>query len=101
MKLDKIKFARLIGYLSQFIALNDRNMQDIDDMIDINVEPVALPINLSAVDGLIQCMAGGTQKIEAIKYYRSLTGYGLKESKDAVEKCWNAKIYTEDDVRDN
>jgi ribosomal protein L7/L12 len=28
------------------------------------------------------------QKISAIKAYRTLTGYGLKESKDAVEQCF-------------
>lgn len=37
------------------------------------------------VVGLLEAMASG-KKIEAIKNYRSLTGYGLKESKDAVER---------------
>ncbi len=33
---------------------------------------------------LLRCMATG-RKIEAIKLYRSITGYGLKEAKDAIE----------------
>ena len=33
---------------------------------------------------MIRCMAT-TRKIEAIKLYRQMTGYGLKESKDAIE----------------
>lgn len=35
------------------------------------------------VIGMISDMAAGRQ-IEAIKAYRHLTGYGLKESKDAI-----------------
>jgi hypothetical protein len=31
------------------------------------------------------------EKIPAIKAYRLLTGAGLKESKDAVEKYWVSK----------
>jgi ribosomal protein L7/L12 len=34
---------------------------------------------------LIDALAGG-RKIEAIKAFRALTGYGLKESKDQVER---------------
>lgn len=37
---------------------------------------------------LIRAMAS-EQKIEAIKAYRSLTGHGLKESKDAIETVMN------------
>jgi len=36
-------------------------------------------------------MAEGTRKIEAIKCHRKITGYGLKESKDTVEKYWVSK----------
>jgi ribosomal protein L7/L12 len=43
------------------------------------------------VDELLLYMGKGTQKIEAIKAYRNLTGAGLKESKDAVERYWVSK----------
>lgn len=31
------------------------------------------------------------KKIEAIKYCRTLTGYGLKESKDLIESAWPSR----------
>jgi hypothetical protein len=33
-------------------------------------------------------MAGGTNKIDAIREHRAITGMGLKESKEAVERYW-------------
>ena len=36
----------------------------------------------------MRLMVAGNQKIEAIKTHRAITGFGLKESKDAVEKYW-------------
>lgn len=41
--------------------------------------------NSITLNHLLWAMADN-RKIEAIKYYRELTGLGLKESKDAVEK---------------
>lgn len=38
------------------------------------------------LDGELQRLVRGGNKIEAIKRYRALTGSGLKESKDAVER---------------
>ena len=54
-------------------------------------EPVANKAYCADVDNLLMLMNEGTRKIEAIKAYRILTGAGLKESKDAVEKYWNCK----------
>lgn len=39
------------------------------------------------INELMRAIHAG-EKISAIKAYRSLTGYGLKEAKDAVEKDW-------------
>lgn len=39
------------------------------------------------IDALLAAMQSN-KKIEAIKEYRALTGAGMKESKDAVEKYW-------------
>lgn len=46
-------------------------------------------VECSTVDALLAAMGKEGQKIEAIKQYRTLTGAGLRESKDAVEKYWN------------
>ena len=93
MKLDKIKFARLIAYLGPKckFELDNTVIETLDDMIDIEVPvpqvTVARPSN-DDIERLMMLMAEGLRKIEAIKIYRTLTGYGLKESKDAVEKYW-------------
>ena len=88
MKLDKIKFARLIGYLAQKVPLHSSEIEDIDNLIDIEAEvTVVRPCN-DDIDRLMMLMVEGTRKIEAIKIHRTLTGYGLKESKDAVERYW-------------
>lgn len=88
MKLDKIRFATLIGYLSrisgQTFAVDE--IVEIDGIIDVPVpEPVVSP---SRIDELLTCMITANEAgfIPAIKAYRSLTGSGLKESKEAIEK---------------
>jgi ribosomal protein L7/L12 len=93
MKLDKIRFARLISYITYHCgSIADNVIEDIDDMIDVQL-PEVQPQKASCadVDQLLMLMAEGTRKIEAIKAYRTLTGAALKESKDAVEKYWNSK----------
>jgi ribosomal protein L7/L12 len=47
------------------------------------------------LNNLMAMMQGGMHKIEAIKSYRTLTGAGLKEAKDAVERHWISKPYVE------
>ena len=47
--------------------------------------------NFEELNVLMMLMAEGTRKIDAIKQHRQLTGAGLKESKDAVEKYWVSK----------
>ncbi len=93
MKLDKLRFATLIGYLSiianQTFAVGE--ISEIDEIIDIAVPEVpAGRADAYQLDKLMALMAQGTQKIEAIKQYRMLTGFGLKESKDAVERYWKS-----------
>jgi len=94
MKLDKIKFARLVAYLSRngFDGYQS-NIEAIDDMIDIEL-PMPIehhyPKN-DDVERLMSLMAEGTRMIEAIKIYRNITGMGLKDSKDAVERYWISK----------
>lgn len=89
MKLDKVRFAILIGYISrisgQTFAVPE--IAEIDDIIDVEMPPTA-DYRVNELHQLMALMQEGTKKIDAIKQYRAMTGYGLKESKDAVEKYW-------------
>jgi ribosomal protein L7/L12 len=95
MKLDKIKFALLIAYISNIVSrqsIDSTDISKLDDLIDIEVPAqVANIVKCSDVDQLMALMNEGTRKIEAIKAYRTLTGVSLKESKDTVEKYWQQK----------
>ena len=91
MKLDKLKFAQLVSWISHntgSVLANDE-IVDLDNLIDVDVPEVQNNYPAAAdINTLIALMYQGTQKIEAIKLHRKLTGYGLKESKDEVEKYW-------------
>lgn len=91
MKLDKIKFASFIGFISCRYALTvtQDDIAKMDAIIDIDVTPVEVPgkANPADLDDLMRAIHKG-ERIAAIKAYRSMTGYGLKEAKDAVEKEW-------------
>jgi len=97
MKLDKIKFARLIGWLERVHALNLQpgDIEQLDNIIDVEMPEAEAPIVVrpsnADVEHLMVLMAEGTRKIEAIKCHRIITGMGLKESKDAVERYWVSK----------
>jgi ribosomal protein L7/L12 len=90
MKLDRLAFATLIA----FIAMKSKHMleagdiKDLDNLIDIKMPDVATDqVNPNRIDEMLAAISDN-HKIEAIKAYRSLTGSGLKESKDAIEKYW-------------
>jgi len=91
MKLDKLKFARLVLALARDGWCG--SVTELDDMLDIDVpEPTQMVYPATSdINRLMALMVEGTQKIEAIKLHRKLTGWGLKESKDEVEKYWVAK----------
>ena len=93
MKLDRLKFAKLIAHCcSNGLSTDDWEIERIDELCEY--EAPAQPVGTakcSDVDSLMMLMAEGTRKIEAIKAYRVLTGAGLKESKDAVERYWVSK----------
>lgn len=100
MKLDKIAFAKVVALVARIVQggqIVGHDIDELDHLIDIPIpEPVksyALP---SEVDALLAAMNQPGKKIEAIKAYRSLTGAGLKESKDAVERYWtNREHYSQ------
>lgn len=92
MKLDKIKFGLLIGMIvNRGAHLLTSDIEQIDNIIDVDVpEPIehhCYPKNEN-VENLIKHMALGTNKIDAIREHRAITGMGLKESKDAIERYW-------------
>jgi len=97
MKLDKIKFAKLVSHIQSLMhrrdTLNEDDIRDLDYIIDIDIpEPDVIHPASSDISQLMFLMQQGTYKIEAIKLHRKLTGWGLKESKEEVEKYWRAKL---------
>jgi len=99
MKLDKIKFAMLISHcrnLGAYFMMSD--IQYIDDLIDINVEPVPIPhAEVAKVDELLRQLNAPDGFVSAIKAYRALTGAGLKESKEAIERYRNVPKFPKTD----
>lgn len=83
--MDKIKFAVLIATIQRMInrggTLDNEGISEID-RLTIN-EPNK--VNPQLIHDLLAAMKK-EGFIEAIKAYRTLTGEGLKESKDAIEK---------------
>lgn len=82
------KFAAFISFLTAKSGntFDDYQCESVAHYVDALVEHQK--VNASDVDALLAAMGKEGQKIEAIKAYRTLTGVGLKESKDAVEKYW-------------
>ena len=90
--LNNIKFARLISYISSWSKsdLSLHQIECIEECVKDIINPPTDTTMTTAqvrneVDTMFSAYAKG-QKIEAIKAYRTLTGYGLKESKDAIEQ---------------
>lgn len=91
MKLDKIKFARLIAYIQdlkeQTQVLETYQIEYIDELTEINVEPVKInQVPYGEIDNLLFQIGHADGFIPAIKAYRALTGQGLKEAKEAIER---------------
>ncbi len=88
MTVNIVKFSRLISYLSQRFGrtLEENSIVDIAAYCnDINdITPASGKVDLSLLfDFIIQ-----KRKIEAIKEHRAITGMGLKESKDEIERLY-------------
>lgn len=84
--MDTLKFAELISYITMLCdgnhagGLAEYHIKNIHTYITPAI-PTAGSINLQPLFAAME----SNRKIEAIKAYRTLTGEGLKESKDAVE----------------
>lgn len=95
MTLNINKFATLISYISaksgQVLSYYDTGeiLQMVKDVNEVESTAPATPkASCAEVDELLNCMMfiNTNGKIPAIKAYRVLTGAGLRESKEAVEK---------------
>ncbi len=88
--MDRLGLARLIAYLCALHrghAYDRYEISQIDSIIAEGIQskpPATVPTPQDARDLLLAIV--GERKIDAIKAYRSLTGDGLKESKEAVER---------------
>ena len=90
MKLDRLKLAKVIAFIGNIVSRQNIDSADVDildDMIDIEVP--TQPANKAScddVDELLRQLNAPDGFIPAIKAYRVLTGAGLKESKEAIER---------------
>lgn len=92
MRLDKLKFAALVRYICELRPQQEIDLCQLDILTDIP-EPQQEPYraDATAVDCLLQNLNHENGLIDAIKAYRLLTGAGLKEAKDTVEKYRNIR----------
>jgi ribosomal protein L7/L12 len=103
--LDNNKFAQLISYISILAqkTLNGPNVSYIEKLVEQTNPPqptASAGFNPGIAGGVSATLTTGEtcqlnaiienlnrgHRIEAIKEYRSLTGMGIKESKDAIER---------------
>lgn len=87
MKLDKIRFARLIGMIANIAnrTLDSEEIETIDYVIDVEL-PQPAKVDPAEIDELLRQISNPDGFISAIKAYRALTGYGLKEAKETIER---------------
>lgn len=82
--MNMIKFAAFISWLTNLTGNRflDCSCQDIETQIKNLIEHEQLKVNLVPMfDAMLT-----NRKIDAFKEYRTLTGFGLKESKDEIER---------------
>jgi len=89
--MDKIKFTLMVQWVITCLRNKDyfegNELAKLDDMI--TAATVTKPnqcVEACKVDDLLKQLNAPNGFIEAIKAYRVLTGAGLKESKEAIER---------------
>lgn len=90
--MDKIKFAKLIGFLAK-VGLHPLSTEELQIIDSLVTQEPPLPVTQYAsyddANELIAACAKYHKEgeiIPVIKAYRTLTGLGLREAKDVVEK---------------
>lgn len=88
MKLDRLKFAKLVAFVQKCIVsqydIEDEQIQQLD-ALTTNDTPSVAP-TVFDLETLLVAHANG-RKIETIKTVRTITGLGLKEAKELVERA--------------
>ena len=92
--MNKLQFVKLIAYVAYLVAKGDDfvgyNIEHIETLTNVVSETKQNPetrVDAKLIDELMKAILD-QRKIDAIRAHRALTGFGLKESKDAVEKYW-------------
>lgn len=113
VKIDIVRFGALISKVTN-LANTEIYSNLVDDIYWLVVDcvideapPLGMP-SIKDVNALVEGLCKG-EKITAIKAYRSITGYGLKEAKDAIELHWQVpsvefskeKLYNALDSKDS
>ena len=98
--MDKFQFAKLVSFVTSLMdhgnyRIDQSQLEILDDLVkSVELNFPIVHVKPSDVNELLRAMAMN-EKISAIKAYRTLTGEGLKESKDAVERYLVAKPYVD------
>jgi ribosomal protein L7/L12 len=74
-----------IASLQSRISQADRRVARVEHKLDLVLDHLGLREDDPRLDEVIALARDG-KKIQAIKVYREVTGVGLKEAKDAVER---------------
>ncbi|MGN9755770.1 ribosomal protein L7/L12 [Streptomyces sp. SD31] len=77
-------FAGIITIQSR-ISRTDQRVARVERKLDLVLDHLGLQADEPRMDEVLALLRNG-KKIEAIKVYREITGEGLKEAKDAVER---------------
>lgn len=88
MKLDKMKFAKLVAHcVANGMSSGSFEVEHMDELCEVEA-PEPSHVTTVDVNELLHCMITATDSgfIPAIRAYRVLTNAGLKESKEAIEK---------------
>lgn len=85
--MDKIKFANLIAFVQTLKDASHSRLEydEINELNRLTLADESAKSNPDLVDDLVAAMKD-SKFVEAIKAYRAITGEGLKESKEAIEK---------------
>lgn len=91
--INDIAFGVLISRITSLVEnpLYASTVSDIKDMVKDCVEvPPSGAVSISVLNTLMKSLYNptGGARIEAVKAYRILTGFGLKEAKEAIDAIW-------------
>lgn len=102
--MNTIKFAQLVSNITRqhAISFTEDELQDMLDTIEAGIKSTEVVVSKPTHDQIVAAAGAEVKlmlesmrtgkKIEAIKACRMLTGYGLKEAKDAIEMAQTPQI---------